>query len=134
MVTNEPTRKSYQKWLKFALDDLSWTKANLREQVWYGACFTAQQAAEKALKAYLISQEKNIKKIHDLRALLEECIKIDHSFELLRSACSTLNTYYAPTRYPDIAEFTNFTKEKAKEAYILAGKIVEFVKNKKSFN
>src|SRR3989344_3065710 len=105
MVTNEPTRKSYQKWLKFALDDLSWTKANLREQVWYGACFTAQQAAEKALKAYLISQEKNIKKIHDLRALLEECIKIDQSFEHLRNECAVLNTCYSPSRYSDISEF-----------------------------
>lgn len=35
-----------------------------------------------------------------------------------------------PTRYPDIAQFINFTEEKAKEAYLLADKIVEFVKNK----
>lgn len=130
MDNRKPTNKSYQKWLDYALDDLSWTKSNLKEKVWYGACFTAQQAAEKVLKAYLISQEENIKKIHDLRALLEECIKIDQSFEHLRNECATLNVYYSPSRYPDISEFVHFTKEKAEEAYVLAGKIIEFVKGK----
>ncbi len=120
----------YKKWLNYAQDDLSWTEANIKEQVWYGACFTAQQATEKALKAYLISQEKNIKKIHDLRALLEECTRIDQSFEQLRDPCVTLNAYYAPSRYPDIAEFVDFTQEKAKEAYPLAKKVVDFVKTK----
>lgn len=47
--------QSSKKWLKFALDDLSWTEANLRESVWYGACFTTQQAVEKSLKSYLIN-------------------------------------------------------------------------------
>ena len=36
----------YKKWLNYAQDDLSWTEANIKEQIWYGACFTAQQAAE----------------------------------------------------------------------------------------
>lgn len=40
-----------KKWIGYAANDLSWTKSNLNEQVWYGACFTAQQATEKALKA-----------------------------------------------------------------------------------
>lgn len=132
MDSRKSIYKPYQKWLDYASDDLSWTKSNLREKVWYGACFTAQQAAEKVLKAYLISQEKNIKKIHDLRALIEECIKIDRSFEHLRNACVTLNGYYAPSRYPDISEFVHFTQEKAEEAYSLAEKIVEFVGKKLS--
>ena len=78
----------------------------------------------------MINQEKNIKKIHDLRALIEECIKIDESFEQLRNPCVTLNAYYAPTRYPDIAEFIDFTQEKAQEAYLLAKEVVDFVKAK----
>lgn len=78
----------------------------------------------------MISREQNIKKIHDLRALLEECIKIDQSFEYLRNGCTTLNTYYTPSRYPDISEFVHFTKEKAEEAYKFAKAITSFVKNK----
>lgn len=130
MGNHNPIYESYRRWINFALDDLSWTKANLKEKVWYGSCFTAQQAAEKALKAYLISRVSDIKKIHDLRAILEECIKIDPSFEQLRNECTTLNTYYAPTRYPDIVEFIHFTEEKAEEAYTLAKKIVEFIEQK----
>lgn len=119
-----------QNWLEYASNDLSWTKANLNEQVWYGACFTAQQAAEKALKAYLISKDETIKKIHDLRVLIERCHTIDPDFEKLRESCATLNPYYTPARYPDIGEYTDFTEEKAREAYQIAKEIVEFVEEK----
>ncbi|MDO8570850.1 MAG: HEPN domain-containing protein [Candidatus Daviesbacteria bacterium] len=105
-------------------------KNSLEGKIWYGACFTSQQAVEKALKAYLISQEKDIKKIHDLRALLEECIKSDQSFESLRNECVALNTYYIPSRYPDLSEFIHFTKEKSEEAYKFAKEITSFVKDK----
>ena len=120
----------YKQWLNLALDDLLWTKANLRERIWYGACFTSQQAGEKVIKAYLISQGKNVKKIHDLGALLEECIKIDGDFENLKLECVTLTDYYVPTRYPDIAQFVDFTEEKAKEAYSLAETIFKFIEKK----
>lgn len=119
-----------EKWLKQARDDLAWTIANIREKIWYGACFTAQQAAEKALKAYLIAKGKRVVKIHDLGALVEMCVKIDSTFGELREACTTLTDYYAPTRYPDVAEFMIFSKQHADEALKFAGKIVKFVKAK----
>lgn len=122
----------YILWLNQALDDLSWTKSNLNEKVWYGACFTAQQAAEKALKAYLIHQGKEVKKVHDLGALLQECINIKSEFETLREACATLTDYYMPARYPDIGEFMEFNEENAKEAYSLAENIVSFVEKELS--
>ena len=122
----------YKLWLNQALDDLSWTKSNLNEKVWYGACFTAQQTVEKALKAYLIHQGKTVKKVHDLGALLQECINIESEFETLREACATLTDYYAPARYPDIGEFMEFSEESAKQAYEFAEKIVSFVEKKLS--
>ena len=122
----------YKLWLNQALDDLLWTAANLKERIWYGACFTAQQAAEKALKAYLINQEKSVKKVHDLGAILQECIGLDSEFEILREACATLTDYYAPARYPDIGEFMEFNEENAKEAYSFAENIVSFVEKKLS--
>ena len=123
---NEP----YKRWLRYAFDDLSWTQSNLKEKVWYGACFTAQQAAEKALKAYLLKHGRKAKKVHDLTALLEECRRTDEDFESLREECVTLTDYYLPTRYPDIAEFMHFTQQKAQEAYTFAEKIVGFVDKK----
>ena len=119
-----------RKWLKQAADDLNWTQSNIREKIWYGACFTAQQAAEKALKAYLIYCGKSITKIHDLGALLEMCVKIDKSFEELREASASLTGYYTPTRYPDVAEFMIFSKNKAEEALELAQEILRFVEGK----
>lgn len=117
-------------WLNQALDDLLWTKSNLKEQVWYGACFTAQQSVEKVLKAYLIYCGKDIKRIHDLKALLQECVSIDSEFEIFKEECATLTDYYAPARYPDIGEFMHFSKGDADQAYKYAEKVVKFTHQK----
>lgn len=123
-------RKVPQAWLAKASDDIQWTEANLREGIWYGACFTSQQAVEKALKAYVIYKKGNAKKIHSLIALLEECTELDNSFEELRSKCNKLTVYYALTRYVDVVDYTEFTEEKAREAYEFAKEIVNFVQKK----
>ena len=120
----------HQRWLAKAVDDLSWTKANIKAKIWYGACFTAQQAVEKALKAYLLYKGKKLKKIHSLVALLEECKELDPSFEKLRIRCARLTVYYVTTRYPDLIDFGEFTKQRAKEAYDSAEEIVSFVEKR----
>lgn len=120
----------YKKWILKARDDLKWTEGNLREEIWFGACFTSQQAAEKALKAYLIKEDKEPIKVHDLEVLLRRCIKINGSFQFLKIQSVTLTDYYAPTRYPDIDMFVDFTKDKAFEAYAFAKEIVQFVETK----
>ena len=89
-------------WLAKAEDDLRWTKANLNQSIYYGACFTAQQAAEKALKAYLLSRDHPARKIHDLGALVDLCVQLDASFESMREIALPLVDYYIQTRYPDI--------------------------------
>lgn len=46
-------------------------------------CFHAQQAAEKYLKAFLIYNDIDFPKTHDVDFLLMQCQKIDkHSFEI----------------------------------------------------
>ena len=49
---------TYKDWLIKASDDLKWTKHSIESKVWYGACFTSQQSAEKASTI----QEAKIKK------------------------------------------------------------------------
>ena len=122
--------EEYKQWLNKAEDDLLWTKNSLNGKIWYGACFSAQQAAEKALKGYLISYEKPLRKIHDLRALLEDCILIDKDFKSIRKDSISLNSYYVVTRYPAYEEIDKYTQEQAHEAYEHAVKVVEFVKSK----
>lgn len=117
-------------WLAKAEDDLRWTEANIREEIHYGACFTAQQAAEKALKAFLLENAAQARKIHDLGAILEECIVIDGSFLSLRETILPLVDYYIQTRYPDASEFMQYTKEKAEDALKRAQQVVNFVKQK----
>jgi HEPN domain-containing protein len=65
------------------------------------ACFHAQQAAEKALKGFLVYTKTSSPRIHNLPELLDECSAIDNSFSLFLSKAITLNQFYAPTRYPD---------------------------------
>lgn len=117
-------------WFARALDDLKWTEANIRESIFYGACFTAQQAVEKALKAYLLSQGKNVRKVHDISALLEECGKFDASLLFLRDTLLPLVDYYVQTRYPDMGEFIGYTKEKAEDALVRARKILDEIQKK----
>lgn len=117
-------------WLAHAQDDLRWCQAGIDGKVWHGACFSAQQAAEKALKAYLLSKNKPSKKIHDLSALLERCIAIDSTFETIRESVLPLIDYYLQTRYPDIGDFMDYTETKAIQAMSDSSSIVEFVSAK----
>lgn len=123
-------RSASESWLEKAKDDLRWTESNLRGEVYYGACFTAQQAVEKALKAFLLSHEKILRKVHTLDAILEECIVFDPSFESLREIILPLVDYYIQTRYPDASEFIDYTKEKGEDAYGRASQALIFISQK----
>lgn len=121
---------NFQSWLKMAEADLIWSKASFEDQIWRGVCFTAQQSAEKALKAFLLSKNTSLSKIHDLVVLNEECQKFSVEFQDLIEACNTLSPYYLSSRYPDLAEFENYSEEIAKDALVQADKVLEFVKSK----
>lgn len=102
------------------------------ERVWRRVArsvFFCTAAAEKALKAFLLSCGKTIHKIHDLGALLESCRAIDSSFESIRESVLPLVDYYIQTRYPDMGEFIDYTEGKANDAHSYGRSIVLFVKN-----
>jgi len=63
------------------------------------ACFHAQQAVEKALKAFLVARVGTHPKSHSL----EQLLLFDRSDELRtwRAQCRRLDQYYLPTRYAD---------------------------------
>ena len=64
------------------------------------AAFHCQQAVEKVLKAYLISQRRSFEKIHDLRRLLDYCVEREAAFESLRDDVEPLTIYAVAFRYP----------------------------------
>lgn len=120
----------YKEWLQKAKDDLNWTKHNFEGKIYYGTCFTAQQAVEKALKTFLLYHHKHLRKIHDLRVLVDDCISIDKEFAGLKKEAIMISPYYVETRYPDFEMYSTFTEIQAKEAFDVACKIVQFVENK----
>ena len=119
--------KEYVLWLNKAKDDLKWTEANIREKIYYGACFSAQQSAEKALKAYLVFKKGRFGKIHDLVSLLGHCSRINKNFTLFKKKVAKISRYYIQSRYPDIGDLDMFTEKEASEAFEIAEEVVSFI-------
>jgi HEPN domain-containing protein len=89
-------------WLRKADSDLANAKLCLAAgEALDTACFHCQQAAEKALKAYLIAKNVEFPHIHDLKRLLDHCSRIDPSFDALTAAALCLNPFAVATRYDD---------------------------------
>jgi HEPN domain-containing protein len=100
----------------------------------YLALFLYQQAAEKALKAFLFSKGEEELFTHSVKDLLDIAAAYDKDFEEVKSA-KDLDRYYIPTRYPNglagnvPAEF--FDKpEECESAQRLTNRVIELVKNK----
>jgi HEPN domain-containing protein len=62
-------------------------------------CFHAAQAAEKFLKAYIITQGHNIEKTHSLDFLYNKAKKIDNSFEKIEDDCLVINKFLPNIKY-----------------------------------
>ena len=65
-----------------------------------GACFHAQQCAEKYLKARLREADVSFSKIHDLVALLERVLEVESDWESFREDLAFLSAFAVTFRYP----------------------------------
>ncbi|WP_054842868.1 HEPN domain-containing protein [Vulcanisaeta distributa] len=115
---------SYQRWVDWldeARDDLAAAIDLMRLGRYSKACYFAQQAAEKALKALLIRRLNRYEHTHSVRELLEILRNngVDVSDELIRVG-DELDRYYVPTRYPNAwpsgAPHRHYTEEDARRA------------------
>lgn len=89
-----------REWMNRARSNLALAKNRIPEAYLEDLCFEAQQAAEKAIKAVLITRGIEFPYVHDLNrllALLEEAGEIIP--ETIRKA-ESLTTYAITTRYP----------------------------------
>src|SRR5438067_2366718 len=114
-------------WLAQAQRDLE-VAAVMRERGTHEwACFAAQQAAEKALKAALMSQLQEPWG-HSVRDLLKMLPAATHG-ELTEKA-RVLDSYYIPTRYANGhvngAPFENYGTLQSQQAIEYAREIVQF--------
>jgi HEPN domain-containing protein len=118
-------------WFRQAGIDLEKAKLDIDWAFYEWACFTAQQAAEKAIKSvfqHLHGEAWG----HGTKALLESLPGDDHSH--LMEDAKLLDKFYIPTRYPNgLPEgipHDYFTKKEAQEAVNAALRIYEWCKSK----
>lgn len=112
-------------WVRKAESDLATADLCIaHERALDTACFHAQQAAEKYLKAYLIAADLDFPFVHNLEVLIEICGKRDPAFLSVMSLGQSLTPYAVVLRYD-----TSFwpTIEIAREARTAAMTITEFV-------
>jgi len=88
-------------WFEQAEADLRAADLSASGSVNEWACFQAQQAGEKALKALLYGRGFTSIITHSLRRLVRECEALDGSFRVLGDAARLLDQHYIPTRYPN---------------------------------
>jgi len=87
-------------WLREAQAELAAARALRDAGHWSWCCFTAQQSAEKALKAAC----ERLRIPHfgrNLNVLVQPIDEREPVPERVKLACGRLNRYYIPTRYPD---------------------------------
>lgn len=87
-------------WLRIAEKDLVRVERSLRDGDAEAAGFFLQQAAEKFLKAFLLRQGWELRRIHDLEALLDDAVPHDPSLEQFRAVCEKVTDFYMAQRYP----------------------------------
>ena len=68
------------------------------------ACFHAQQAAERALKAFLTWRHIPFQRTHDLTRILAQASSLDGDFHSLEPMAELLTPYATDPRYPGTGE------------------------------
>ncbi len=128
---------SYQRWVDWldeAKDDLAAAIDLMRLGRYSKACYFAQQAAEKALKALLIKRLNRYEHTYSVRELLEILRNngVDVGDDLIRIG-DELDRYYVQTRYPNAwpsgAPHKHYTEEDARRAVDHASRVVGFVES-----
>ncbi len=116
-------------WLREARAEIAAASGLVQGGHWSWCCFTAQQAAEKALKA-VCHHFRDPQPGHNLNVLLQSVERHTSVPQPVRDACANLNRYYIGTRYPDAfsqgAPAEQFFERDARTALSEAGEVMGF--------
>jgi HEPN domain-containing protein len=120
----------HARWLEQSKWDLKAARDSAAAENFEWACFQAQQAAGKALKAFLLGAGRARVISHSVRRLLVACEELEPRFAEVKSAAE-LDRYYVATRYPnglpDDVPHEHFTVEAADRCQSLASSVIELV-------
>jgi len=89
------------RWIRAAENDLQAAEAMVASRHFNWACFLAQQAAEKAVKAYLYAQGVEDPWGHSVADLLRDALTYNAALRDLQPTGALLDKFYIPTRYPN---------------------------------
>nr|MDO8097631.1 HEPN domain-containing protein [Candidatus Njordarchaeota archaeon] len=128
-----PHEEEALRWLIQAEDEFMDADELRKRGRFYLALFHFQQAAEKALKAFLYVKVKSadVFLTHSMDDLLAMAVDVDKDFKKIVSA-KKLDRYYIPTRYPNglpggvPSRYFDDPKE-AEEAMLLAKSVIDLV-------
>ena len=128
----KPSLEAGRRWLRQAEHDLAVACRHSEQGDYSDACFMAEQASQKALKAFLIFQGQRSVTIHSVAQLAEHCSQMDPDFTAHILPGRILDQYYIPTRYPDAiappaVPFETYTPEQGEKAVAAAQAIVSLV-------
>ena len=118
-------------WMDQAEGDLEHARSDLKGGFYDWACFSSQQAAEKAVKA--VFQKLGAEAWgHSVADLLEELSKSRRIPEELMDLALELDKVYIPARYPNAhpsgSPRKRYTKNEAQRIIEYAARIVNFCK------
>jgi len=126
---DEALAKFTREWLTKALHDLQTARitAGAVDGPLDTAIYHCQQAAEKALKGWLSSNNLSFEKTHDIRRLIRQAAGASAGFSRFTTAAEVLTPYVSAFRYPGLTDQSMPTREEFEEALRHAQAIFDFV-------
>jgi HEPN domain-containing protein len=122
------------RWLRQAVQDLEDAEFTREGGRYNLACFMGQQAAEKAIKAYLYHRGAEDVWGHSLTDLCEDAKIFEMFFDTVKSEARQLDKYFYITRYPEFLPggipAEAFDRVDADRAIELSQTVVEFVRER----
>ncbi len=114
-------------WLNRAKSNLARAKADITIPDIYleDLCFDAQQAAEKAIKALLLSRNIIFPFVHDLAELVTVLQQSGQAVPAAIAEAARLTRFAVETRYPSLAEAV--TRDDYQRAVAIAEEVIRWV-------
>jgi len=110
--------------LRKAASDTVALEAALGAGAFDAACFHAQQAAEKCLKAYLTYARVEFPYTHNLAKLIDICAGLDAAFRSLLPIAAPLTPYAVELRYDDLFWPSESVTKEARDSALAVTKFV----------
>ena len=121
------------RWLRQGEYDLNQAEKSLADSSYAYSAFFSEQAAQKALKAFLFKSGERTVVIHSVAELVKKAIGFEGAFSQLVEKGARLDRHYLSSRYPDALPesaipYESYAEDDAKEAVAIAQEILKTAK------